>query len=155
MIQYCKDLNRTSDKTEQKPAESAVKLEDALKKGEWAKMKNVEVIKSKKAKEADEEAEQKTYKKRENKNPVVETSDKFSHTYFVAQVFDSVKVLPPTKAEEIEKVINELEDKMEYYLAHPEEGIEKTLLPTKEGERETKGRGPRRIINTEEFPSLR
>ena len=118
-------------------------------------MKNVEVIKSKKTKDADEEVEQKNYRKRENKNPVVETTDRFSHTYFVAQVFDSVKVLPPTKQEEIEKVINELEDKMEYYLAHPDEGVEKSLLPTKEAERETKGRGPRRIINTEEFPSLK
>ncbi len=80
---------------------------------------------------------------------MVETTDRFSHTYFVAQVFDSVKVLPPSKPEEIEKVINELEDKMEYYLAHPDEGVEKSLLPTKEAESETKGRGPRRIINTE------
>ena len=44
---------------------------------------------------------------------------------------------------------------MEYYLAHPDEGVEKSLLPTKEAERETKGRVPRRIINTEEFPSLK
>jgi hypothetical protein len=70
-------------------------------------------------------------------------------------VFDSVKVLPPTKPEELEKVINELEDKMEYYIAHPDEGIEKSLLPVKEGERDNKPRGPRRIINTEEFPSLK
>ena len=99
-------MNQGLDKTEQKHGETGVKLEEALKKGEWAKMKNVEVIKSKKTKDADEEVEQKNYRKRENKNPVVETTDRFSHTYFVAQVFDSVKVLPPTKQEEIEKVIN-------------------------------------------------
>lgn len=86
---------------------------------------------------------------------MIETNDRFSHVYFVARFFDSVKVLPPTKQEEIEKVINELEDKMEYYLAHPDEGVEKTLLPTNEAERDTRGRGPRRIINTEEFPSLK
>jgi hypothetical protein len=41
LIQYCKDLNQGFDKTEQKQGDSTVKLEDALKKGEWAKMKNV------------------------------------------------------------------------------------------------------------------
>lgn len=44
---------------------------------------------------------------------------------------------------------------MEYYIAHPDEGVERSLLPVKEGERETKTRAPRKIINTEEFPSLR
>jgi hypothetical protein len=125
-----------------------------LKKGEWGKMKNVEVIQPKK-KKVDEEPETKTYKKRENKNPVVEQTDRFSHTYFVAQVFDSVKVLPPTKQEELEKVINELEDKMEYYLAHPDEGVETKLLPERGSERDIKRGGNRKVINTEEFPSLK
>jgi hypothetical protein len=57
-------LNKGLDKTEQKHGETGVKLEEALKKGEWAKMKNVEVIKSKKTKDADEEVEQKNYRKR-------------------------------------------------------------------------------------------
>jgi hypothetical protein len=33
--------------------------------------------------------------------------------------------------------------------------VEKSLVITKEDEKETRGRGPRRIINTEEFPSLK
>lgn len=66
-----------------------------------------------------------------------------------------MKVLPPTKPEDLEKVINELEDKMEYYIAHPDEGVEKSILPVKEVERDTKTRAPRKIINTEEFPSLK
>ncbi len=44
---------------------------------------------------------------------------------------------------------------MEYYVAHPDEEVGRSLLPGKEAERETRGKGPRRIINTEEFPSLR
>lgn len=75
-------------------------------------MKNIEVIQSKKRKN-DEEAEQKHTKKKENKAQVpTEPTDRFSHAYFVAQIFDSVKVLPPSKPEELEKTINELEDKM-------------------------------------------
>lgn len=62
-----------------------------MKKGEWAKMKNVEVVQSKK-KRVEEES-----KKKETKVVPQEPTDRFSHTYFVAQVFDSVKVLPPTK----------------------------------------------------------
>lgn len=66
----------------------------------------------------------------------------------MAQIFDSVKVLPPAKQEDLEKVLNELEDKMEYYLAHPDEGVEAKLLPERENERDTKRGGSRRIINT-------
>lgn len=119
-----------------------------MKKGEWAKMKNVEVVQSKK-KKVEDEPEQKVSKKKESKVAPQEPTDRFSHTYFVAQVFDSVKVLPPTKAEELEKIINELEDKMEYYIAHPDEEVGRSLLPVKESERDTKGRGPKKIINTE------
>ena len=117
-------------------------------------MKNVEVVQSKK-KRVEEEPEQKVSKKKETKTTSQEPTDRFSHTYFVAQVFDSVKVLPPTKTEELEKIINELEDKMEYHIAHPDEEVGKSLLPAKESDRDTKSRGPRKIINTEEFPSLR
>jgi hypothetical protein len=42
-----------------------------------------------------------------------------------------VKVLPPTKAEDLEKLINELDDKMEYYIAHPDEEVGRTVLPGK------------------------
>lgn len=59
-------------------------------------MKNVQIIQPKK-KNVDDEGETKTYKKKDNKIAVTEPSDRFSHTYFVAQIFDSVKVLPPTK----------------------------------------------------------
>lgn len=39
---------------------------------------------------------------------------------------------------------------MEYYIAHPDEGVDKPLLAEgREGERETKSKAPRRIINTE------
>ena len=86
---------------------------------------------------------------------MIEQVDRFSHTYFLAQIFDSVKVLPPTKPEDLEKLLNELDDKMEYYLAHPDEGVETKLLPERENERDTKRGGNRRIINTEEFPSLK
>jgi hypothetical protein len=44
-------------------------LEEELKKGEWANMKSVQVIQSKKSK-LDEEVEQKAHKKREKQNPV-------------------------------------------------------------------------------------
>ena len=35
----------------------------------------------------------------------------FSHKFFIAQYFDTVKVLPPTKVEELDKILQDLEDK--------------------------------------------
>jgi len=46
-----------------------------------------------------------------------------SHDYFVAQSFDSVKIIPPQNVVELDKIIKDLEDKIEYYLSHPEDNI--------------------------------
>jgi hypothetical protein len=87
----------------------------------------------------------------------------------VAQSFDSVKIIPPQSVEELDKIIKDLEDKIEYYLSHPEENIEQKFAKDKqyvqkavykEGPREsanpknTKSRGNKNVINTEDFPSL-
>jgi len=42
-----------------------------------------------------------------------------------------VKVLPPNNAEELAKAIKELEDKLEYYLSHPNEGVERNFAQDK------------------------
>jgi hypothetical protein len=86
--------------------------------------------------------------------------NRFSHDYFVAQSFDNVKVLPPSTPEELEKAIKDLEDKIEYYLTHPEENVEQKFAKDKQyldkagsnadayKPKNTKARGGRNIINT-------
>lgn len=83
----------------------------------------------------------------------------------MAQSFDAVKILPPTSLEELDKIIKDLEDKVEYYLSHPEESVEQKFAKDKEylegtaqGDKRgknTKSKGSsKNIINTEEFPAL-
>lgn len=91
-------------------------------------------------------------------------SGKFNHDYFVQKFFDHAKIIPPSGVEELDKIIKELEDKVEYYLSHPDEGVEgkfeqdrkfidKNTKPETTG-KFTKSKGPSKVINTEDFPSL-
>jgi hypothetical protein len=139
-----------------------VNLDEELKKGAWAKEKGVQIIQSKKAKRDEEETVSRPARKQ---NEVEEESQpgKFTHDYFVQKFFDNAKIIPPTGAEELEKIIKELEDKVEYYLSHPDEGVESKFeqdrkyvdkyVKPETGSKYTKGK-PGRVINTEDFPSL-
>ena len=69
------------------------------------------MIQSKKSKIDDEDEPSKVKynrKKQQPKEEEVVPSNRFSHEYFIAQAFDSVKVLPPNNAEELDKTLNEL-----------------------------------------------
>lgn len=169
MIDYCKSLYPTAENSGDKHEEKKeVNLTEALKKGPWVKEKGFEVIQSKKSKGDEEDTPKVKYnkKKHQKEQEGIVHTDRFSHDYFVAQSFDSVKILPPTNLEELEKIVKDLEDKVEYYLSHPNESVEDKFAKDKEylskaaqgdtrPSKYTKGRGSNKnIINTEEFPTL-
>ena len=139
-------------------------MENVLKKGEWAKEKGIEVIKSKKN-NADEDRVQKVNKKRKgakkDESEETQASDKFTHIVFVQNIFDSVKVVPPTSAEELEKTIADLQTKLDYFLEHPEGEISRPNIRNEKqkskytAEKYVKGRNTsKNVINTEDFPFL-
>ena len=90
-----------------------------MKKGEWSRMKGVEMIVPKKKQNMDN-GKVKEAKKRKEEPKKEEESDKFQHTYFIEQMFEKVTVLSPAAVEDLDKVISELESKQGYFLEHPE-----------------------------------
>ena len=68
-------------------------------------------------------------KKKKTQKPVEEQAENvpkaFNHQFFTQQAFDSVKVVPPSKAEEVDSIIKQLNEKLVYFLEHPEESYDR------------------------------
>lgn len=163
MIDYCRRLFPTNEERI-KAEKKAIDLQAELKKGQWAKEKGVQIIQSKKQKEEEDSKPTKYQRRKEEPKEEEEApSTKFNHDYFVQKLFDNAKIIPPTSVEELDKIIKELDDKVEYYLLHPDEGVERKFEQDKSyvdrnikpsDSKYTKSRGGNKVINTEDFPSL-
>ena len=78
---------------------------------------------------------------------------------FVQNVFDTVKVIPPTSHEELVKIVEELRTKLDYFVEHPEGPISQPNKPDRErpkytAEKYAKAKQNKKVVNTEDFPSL-
>lgn len=80
----------------------------------------MQILQSKKSKKDEEDNSVRQSKRKEENKEEPTTTNKFNHDYFVTQTFDSVRIIPPTGVEELDKIIKDLEDKVEYYLSHPD-----------------------------------
>lgn len=136
-------------------------------------MKGIQLVKSKKQNLDEQEKAEKPRKKKAEKKesePNTERVPKtFTHQFFTQHAFDSVRVVPPSKPEEVAETIKQLNEKLAYYLEHPE-GAPGEQRQERERERDNerdnergkqkyaaKGKYQQRqkkAINTEEFPSL-
>jgi hypothetical protein len=85
----------------------------------------VQIIQSKKAKKDEEEEVPSKSQRRQNdqKEDEEPVATKLTHDFFVQKYFDNAKLIPPTGVDELDKIVKELEDKVEYYLTHPDEGV--------------------------------
>ena len=82
-----------------------------------------------------------------------------NHNVFISNIFDSVKVVPPSSLEDLEKTISELQTKLDYFVEHPEGPVSRPDRGDKDkpkytAEKYAKVKQNKQVINTEDFPSL-
>lgn len=128
LVNYLKNLKPSDNQAEKKEEN---KLNEAEIKGkisadaQWKKERGVEVLTSKKSRDDDEpEKKHKKHKKHKHKEEAKE-EDKFVIPFAVQNQFESIGVLAPANAEEIDAKIRELKDREELFLrVSREEGNE-------------------------------
>lgn len=121
-------------------------------------MKGISVIANKK-KDLDDEIVPKKDKK-QNKSKVVKEllpSSQLEHSIEVVRYFDNFKVIPPQKLEDIDNVIRDIDEKIEYYkTANPD--IKRTQPVSVQSKpyrkKEDEARPKKLVISSADFPSL-
>lgn len=96
--------------------------------------------------------------KKEDKEEAKSHED-LNHNVFILNIFDLVKVVAPNNLEELDKVVNELQTKLDYFVEHPEGPIGRTERfdkdkPKYTAEKYAKVKQNKKVIDEEDFPSL-
>ena len=118
LVTYLKGLqaeqngNHAQEKKPEKEVDVNAELQNAA---EWKKEKGLEVLQSKKSKEDDSPVKKGKKNKRKNQQDKAEDKKKFEIPLAIDSMFDSLKLLAPESAEEIDKKIAELKEREQLF----------------------------------------
>lgn len=131
-MSYCERLKPSAEELKARAEEKRqeIDLESAIKSGDWAAMKGITVVASKKKDIDDDNVVKKEKKQKPKVTKELLPSSQLEHSIEVVRYFDNFKVVPPQKLEEIDNVIKELYEKIEYYRTASPDIRKKESYPT-------------------------